>query len=65
MHEPDHNESYLVETDYINFSHEIKVKATVLTQGLEKAKDKAISIFKFIRDDIKFGVSCNSWGLLL
>jgi hypothetical protein len=46
---------YLNGTYYINFSDGVQEKAQHLTGHLSTLKDKAVALFKFVRDEIKFG----------
>jgi hypothetical protein len=47
---------YLEETDAIDLSHlSIVETASRLTIGLTSSREKAVSIFRFVRDEIKFG----------
>lgn len=50
-------EDYLKPTEYCDSDHQkIIAKAKELTQNIESSKDKALSIFHYVRDEIKFGM---------
>ena len=50
-------EDYLKPTEYCDSDHrKIIAKAKELTQNIESPKEKALSIFHYVRDEIKFGM---------
>jgi hypothetical protein len=54
--ESDDPTQYLGETEYINFSNpKVSNETRRLTEGQATSRDKALSIFTFVRDHIKFG----------
>lgn len=58
----DKPQNWLGPTPFVDSRHpSIKTQAALLTNGLSDQSQKAMAIFRFVRDDIKFGFSSDFW----